>query len=317
MKNFSSKKKANFRRSSNQSVYRAIAGVCFALVCVFLFKSFGGSFIASATTPLFYFQKWVSESSGTIPSYIRDRNTLVAELESLRRKNDEFAGADDYRKVLESENERLRKLLRDGEVSPRIVAGVIARPPHLPYDGLLIDKGSSDGIKEGGVVYLSYDNVVGVVQKVFTDSAFVVLFSTPGIETTVYILGPNIYTTAIGEGDGSVRVSVPQGVPLTEGDVVLLPSLRRGILGKIGSVESGEAEPEQYGYITMSPSLQSAHTVAVGTEVQTPVSFEEATQFVEEYTEELFVVPVPEEMQSNDSPQGDTEDTATSSEALN
>lgn len=297
MKNFSSKKKGNFHHSSRQRSVIIIGVVVVALVVIFVLRTVLGSMFAYAVSPLLNMRVWIAESTGTIPMYLRDRDALIGEIRLLNDERTTFKDAVERAAVLTKENEELRALLgRPDTAESRIAAGVMTRPPFIPYDTLLIDAGSRDGIHEGAVVYYRDDRAIGVVHRTFAGSALITPFSTPGIETTVYVVGPDIYTTAYGEGDGVVRVSVPQGVEIKEGDVVLMPSLNRGIIGTINSIQSIEAEPEQHAYIVLTDSLQSLHSVAVATEPQQSVSFEEAQQFVAEQKEALFIVPIPEEI---------------------
>jgi len=293
MQNFSSKKKGNYRRSSRKSSVVIIGGVVVVVVIIFLTRNVLGSVLSYVTAPLFNVRVWIAESTGTIPSYIRDRSELMEEIRVLTEEQVLYQDTVERGVVLESENEELRALLGRDEVQARIAAGVVTRPPFIPYDTLLIDAGSRDGITEDAVVYYRDDRAVGFVHRTFADYALVTPFSAPNMETTVYIVGPDIYTTAHGEGDGVVRVSVPQGVEITEGDVVLLPSLSRGILGVIDFIRSTEAQPEQDAYIVLTESIQSLRTVAVAREPQQRISFEEVERLVAEQKESLFVVPVP------------------------
>ncbi len=194
---------------------------------------------------------------------------------------------------LKAENAELRSLLSDNEEEP-IVASVIGRPNTLPYDILIIDKGSDDGIEVNTPVYLAEHQAIGIIARVYNDQAMVALVSTPNWSSTVYIYGPNIYTTITGIGGGVARVHVPQGIELNTGDVVALPSLGAGIYGTIAYVDSIPSRPEQYGYVTMDIPLNSLHFVTVGREALRPKDFASAKEVVERLRTDLLSVPVPE-----------------------
>lgn len=195
--------------------------------------------------------------------------------------------------ALREENTRLR--LFDDNASDDVLAGVIGRPTALPYDVLLIDKGMSDGIKEGAPVYAASDAALGFVATVYEHSALVVLVSTPGYVSTVYIYGPNIYTTAIGQGGGVTRIHVPQGVVLSVGNPVVMPSLARGIYGSITAVDSVPERPEQYGYMTSDIPVSSLRFVAVGKEPIGVIDFEAAKAVVDNVRRDFLMVNVPTE----------------------
>lgn len=195
--------------------------------------------------------------------------------------------------ALRAENERLR-LFSDDDTDD-IMAGVIGRPTALPYDVLLIDKGTADGIKEGTPVYAASDAALGFVSAVYEHSALVALVSTPGYVSTVYIYGPNIYTTAIGQGGGVTRIHVPQGVVLSVGNPVVMPSLARGIYGSITAVDSVPERPEQYGYMTSDIPVSSLRFVAVGKEPISTIDFEAAKAVVDNVRRDFLLVDVPVE----------------------
>lgn len=218
---------------------------------------------------------------------------------------------------LRAENASLREVMgTDGE--DRVAAGVIGRPSALPYDVLLIDQGSDNGIKEGAPVYVNEDTVIGFVAATYSDSALVALLSTPSFTSTAYILGPNIYTTAVGIGGGVTRIHVPQGIELKTGDLVVLPSLSKGIYGRISAVDSVPERAEQYGYMTTDVPINSLRLVSVGTTPLRGLSFEEARAEVEGAKREFLMVDVPEgvlvDVGSASSTATSTDDVATSTE---
>ncbi len=145
-------------------------------------------------------------------------------------------------------------------------------------------------------MYIASSTVIGVVNKVFQKNAVVELITSPGFTSSVYIIGPDIYTTAEGVGGGQLRVGVPQGIALSEGDLVILPSIASGVYGEVSVVDSIPTRPEQYGYVSPQTPLSSLRLVGVGDAPLEPVSFEEAQAIVKESKDALFGVPVPEDL---------------------
>jgi hypothetical protein len=252
-----------------------------------------GAVASIVVAPVTGLEDWFSESSAALPVYIRSRNELLAREHELARELAEHASAELSLVRIREENESLRTLL-SATTSPRIAAGVIGRPSMLPYDVLLIDRGSDAGVREDAPVFAEGDQVIGFVARVFDDTAVVVLATTPGYQSTAYIYGPNIYTTAVGQGGGSLRVAVPQGINLSEGDLVVIPSLSRGVYGSISVVDTEPSRPEQYGYVSMDIPLASLEYVAVGTVPLRALSFEDAKAIVESTRIDLTTVPVPQ-----------------------
>jgi cell shape-determining protein MreC len=240
-------------------------------------------------------QTWISKSSDSFPQFFRDRSTLIAQLDALTETQSARSGDRLTADLLSKENVELRSLLGD-DGEQRIVAGVIGRPDTVPYDVLVLDKGSDDGIVEGAPVFIGDDAVIGIVSKTFGRSSVVELITTPGFTVSVYIIGPNIYTNAAGIGGGQLKVGVPQGITLTPGDLVILPGVGAGIYGAISTVQSVATEPEQYGYVSPEVPLAGLRLVGVGAIPLKPVTFEEAQKIVSESKQQAFQVSVPKDM---------------------
>lgn len=288
--------KASSRRTSrNKYVVRILLVGIFVLLLVWLTPRL--FFLASSLvmSPIYAAEKWFLYSQNSLPSYLRDRSELVAEINSLRNRPPDTAEDKVVIARLRKENQELRSLLHDGQ-QERIMSGVIGRPGFLPYDVLVLDKGKDDGIKEGAPVYVSNDTIIGVVSKVFNGTSVVELVTAPNFSTTVYIYGPDIYTNARGIGGGVLEVGVPQGIEINVGDVVVLPSAEGGLFGAIARVESLPTKPEQYGYVTTEVPISSLRVVAVGLDPLVETNFSDAVDRVELMHDKLFSIPVPEEI---------------------
>ncbi|MCA9365766.1 rod shape-determining protein MreC [Candidatus Kaiserbacteria bacterium] len=253
------------------------------------------SFIGEvALSPYHTARQWVLNSGSSLPQYLRDRSVLIEQIEDLKKEVATEKGTELSMRKLINENASLRELLAtDG--SDRIAARVIARPNSLPYDLIQIDQGSKDGIVRLAPVFLGRDQVIGYITHVSREYSFVQLVTTPGFASTVFIVGPDIYTNAEGMGGGVMRVRVPQGVSLKKGNLVLLPAVNSGVYGEIISVEAIPTQPQQYGYLSPNIPLQSMRYVAVGTEPIVTPTFEEVQNVITSKLESLFVVVVPED----------------------
>ena len=79
-------------------------------------------------------------------------------------------------------------------------------------------------------------------------------------------LGPNVFAPIEGVGGGIARVKLPQGVPIREGQLVILPGISTAIYGEIVSIQNEPTQPEQYGYVAPSQAINSLLYVTVGLE---------------------------------------------------
>lgn len=254
------------RRSSHNSKNRKIAYTAgfFALIILVgislptVFHHVG----AILMTPVHTLSQWYESSEQAIPVMLREKRALQDEINSLEGRLLAALGQNVTLQRLQDENTRLRSLL-GAEPSERTLARVIARPDETPYDLLQIDQGSAAGIVEGALVYATADQVIGTVRQVANQYSFVDLFTTPGVEMTGFISGPDIIATVEGVGGGVARVRVPQGIPLSVGDLVYVPSIEPGLFGQIDFVENRPSQPEQFGYISLPIALQSLWQVAI------------------------------------------------------
>jgi cell shape-determining protein MreC len=297
MKNFSLKTKRNSHLSSaNRSIYKTVVLVVVSLLLIFIFRGIFGSALSSVTMGVERISNYLNTSSASLPTYIRDRKELQNEINRLRQEVAAQSGSESTIARLSFENEELRSFVGDTK-NERILAGVVARPPTVPYDLLVIDRGSDHGILEGAPVYHEKNHVIGVVSKVYSESALVTLFSSSGTETTVYLYGPNVFAYAYGEGGGVIRISVPQGITLTEGDPVVLPSIHSSDIGVIERIVSVPAEPEQSAFVTFPVSLQSVRTVSVERSVIDIQSYEDVVPNVS-LINDRFNIAVPDIVRS-------------------
>lgn len=293
MKNYSSKTKESYLHNSKATgIRKHVLWVVVAFLVLFLVKDLFGSITAPLTMPFYAVRHYLETSSEAVPVFLRDRLTLLTHIRELEERLSTQHDTEASLAFLTIENKELRGLL-EATTTPRILAGVIARPPHTPYDSIIIDRGSEDGILENAPVYLGGESAIGYVRTVFSTTALVVLFSSPGVESTVFVFGPNLFTTAYGEGGGIIRLSIPQGIEAREGDVVILPSLDTGVVGTIHDLVSNPTEPEQKAYVSPDVSLQSLRLVSVGTTPVRPASFEEAIDVVHKEEQRLFLIEVP------------------------
>jgi cell shape-determining protein MreC len=248
--------------------------------------------VSTVVYPFELVRLWVLESQDSLPYYLRDRHTLIEQIESLEQQVAVSGGTENTLTKLKVENEQFR-LLCEAVPEERVIARVVGRPPKLPYDVIMLDRGSEHGVVTEAPVFVGSDQIIGYVSRVYSKTALVTLVSTAQFESMAYIMGPNIYTYARGVGGGMMRVVVPQGVPLSVGDTVILPAIDSGVYGTVAYIETSPTQPEQYGYVPMKQNLQSLQYVSIGQEPIVPHTYEEAESLLSELRSDLFSVSLP------------------------
>jgi cell shape-determining protein MreC len=221
--------------------------------------------------PVHAIHAWFEHSSARFPLYLRKQSALIERITTLEHELATVSGTDLTEQRLYEENRGLRALLGVKE-QERIAAGVIARPGTLPYDVLQIDRGTDDGIVIGAPVYVGADRAIGVVVESAPRYAFVELFTTPGFTASAFVSGANVFVTLEGYGGGVARVRMPQGIPLTIGNLVYLPGLDSGLFGEVSYVENEPSQPEQYGYVTLPTAISGIQYVSVAKDIITPTA---------------------------------------------
>lgn len=266
------------------------------LACGLLLPSIFSAIGGVVVYPLHTVRVWWYESEASLPRYVQEKQSLIVEINELEKTLAQTAATEYSDSLLRDENERLRSLLHRSEES-RVAARVLARPNQLPYDVLQIDRGRLHDIPLHAPVYYGQDQVIGFVSYVGRYYSYVTLVSTPGQQSTAYVLGPDIYTSAEGVGDGQLRVRVPQGIEVAEGDVIILPSVSAGVYGAVSYVETSPTEPQKYAYVPLPESIHSLRYVSIGSDPIEVPSFQDAAAAVDATQRGLLQLEVPPEAQ--------------------
>ena len=228
----------------------------------------------TAMTPIHVVNHWFENSSSIVPTFLRDRRMLQSQIKDLEQRLTISERSTLTQARLVEENDRLRRLL-GATKEERVVAAVIARPNELPYDLLQIDQGTDHGVEIGAPVFIGKDMVIGLIVHATPKYSFAELITTPGFKASAFIAGANVVVSMEGMGGGVARVRVPQGVPLSIGDLVYLPSVEPGVFGSVSYIENLPTQPEQYGYISPDTALSSIYWVSFGKQSQQARSPEE------------------------------------------
>ena len=267
------------RNRRGRKIATTVLVVVGVIVCALLLPRLFQVVSTVVLSPFIALHSWVTTSSDTVPLFVRDRLALRGEIEVLENQLAVAGGENLTLDRLRNENNRLRSLL-GANATDRLAAAVVARPNQVPYDLLQLDRGSDHGIVVGAPVYIGEDRLLGLIADVGSTHSFVVLLTHPDFSATGFIEGANIIAAIDGVGGGVARVRVPQGVPLTVGDVVHVPSIEPGVFGRVVSVENRPTQPEQYGYITPDFPLSSIHLVSIGREPIQPATVSVVTDRV-------------------------------------
>jgi len=162
-----------------------------------------------------------------------DRDALATLLTSFNREDLVF-NAD---VATTSSSTRSLGIMTKKASAIHIAASVLAAPPETPYDTIIIDAGSHDGIEVGDKVTLPEGAAIGEVEAVFTSTAKAILFTSNSEETNGVLERNLVPVTLIGRGGGNAEIHLPRDTEVKVGDRVLSPELLGGVMAIVGSVE--------------------------------------------------------------------------------
>jgi len=231
-------------RFSKQGSVLGIVGIVFVLVFIFKLSVPNGvvSLVHGAGDSLWQRQDDIRYDVRGILKLFKSKGSLVA-------KNQELTDAYEIltRKVidyelLQIENERLLDLLGRIPSGNYSAASVLLHPHATPFDTLVIDAGSREGVSAGDRIFASDRIYLGVIERSDKDTSRVRLISSPNLETTVVLENSGIEVTAIGSGGGMIDIEVPRDVSVSIGERVLLPGIKNILVAKVGHTDTHPAD---------------------------------------------------------------------------
>jgi cell shape-determining protein MreC len=193
--------------------------------------------------------------------------TLMSENTLLKAQLASTSAALADRNALYEENLALKSRLgRDASVHS-LLASVVLRPPTTPYDTLMIDAGSTQGVALGDYVSAGGTTVIGTVDVLYPTSARVKLLSSSGesyqgllIESSAHAAVP---VTVVGQGGGSFMTEVPAQTAALPGDSIVLPGIMGGYTGRVSRVDARTGDSFETLYLQLPANPQELQYVEV------------------------------------------------------
>jgi len=258
---------------------RAVLGLLVACSLILLTASFGDG-LRSVERGALEVLGPIQEGASAVLKPFRDAAGWVGEtLDAKGEVEDLRAERDRYRQLLVSqrdaarENAQLRQLLgmqrRLGLDDQRpVTARVISEPSNVWYATVQIDRGSSDGIREGQPV-IAGGGLVGRTRTVSRGQAEVLLITDEdsGVAARVNESGqPGIVETAVGEPDDLRLEFLRRGARVREDQTIVTAGSRfpRGIpIGRVSRVDPEELDAYQRVHIRPFADLRRLEFVQV------------------------------------------------------
>lgn len=194
--------------------------------------------------PIWKVKNLIADSS--FFEYFRTKQGLIDERVAIERKLFMVGDLLALNETLKKENETLKSLLgRQDTKLKTVLASILAKPPQLPYDSLLIDIGENQQIKVGDQVVANTNIYIGEVSEVLSHSAKVSLYSTPGRKLSVVLGASAVTAEAVGIGGGNFNILLPREVEVKEGDVIVIPAITSNVFGIVEKVDFQDKDSAQ------------------------------------------------------------------------
>jgi rod shape-determining protein MreC len=194
-------------------------------------------------------------------------------------------------KLLRAENERLTNdlaLARENAVEAQQLQDLAAVQAQFPQDQFLaanvverdasnlrsivaIDRGSSDGVRQGMIVVTEGRSLVGTISKVLDDYAWVTLITDPKSAVSAMVQESRAEGVVAGNYNGDLIMEfVGQGAAVKEGDFVVTSGIGGGyppdvVIGRVSTVKKAEQDLFQSVYVDHLASLTDLENVLVMT----------------------------------------------------
>ncbi len=166
----------------------------------------------------------------------KSKDELLLDNQSLTERIKELETKEMTVSMLEQENVELKAIL--GRVSGRTLtlAVVLEKPPQTPYDTLIIDLGTKDGISVGERVLAEEAIMIGHIAEVSPKTSKVVLYSSPSEKFDARIGSSSIETSITGRGGGNFEATLPREAAVKIGDNVIVPNISPLLFGNVSAV---------------------------------------------------------------------------------
>ena len=248
----------------NRTLYTLIwVGAFLLLVAAGLF-SWSGTFLSTIGRPIWKIESIFTTKAQDAGYVVRTKASVFNENTVLTQENTDLkASMVDYQ-ILKTENNQLKELLgRLPTTSTFILGNILTKPNRSPYDTIIIDIGSNAGLTQGSQVFANAETPIGLVSKVYSSTALVVLYSSPGQTTEATLDGSNANVELIGRGGGDFEMSVPIDLSAEKGTSVVLPGATPQVVAIVEQVISAPTDPVKKILLRSPVNVQSLKWVEI------------------------------------------------------
>lgn len=175
-------------------------------------------------------------------SYLSSKNKLLKENESLRDQLNTVKLESISQSIYKDENQKLKEILGRKDHSSLLIAQILSKPNRSPYDIIIVDVGSKDGVVVGQKVLAKGFIPIGDVIEVSTKNSKIKLYSTPGNITEASLESTGIDLSLKGTGSGGFEITIPKDVEVHTGQAILSKEIYAHTIALISGVVTTERD---------------------------------------------------------------------------
>ena len=236
----------------------------FAVLAFSGFFSLSKKFLNFIGKPIWEAKEITLYKTNDLSDLTKSKSSLLDENEKILQENlDLKIEMVDYQ-IVKDENEKLKELL--GVIknpSSFVLASILVKPSHSPYDTLIIDAGKRNGISEGFKVYVNGTVPIGIISEVYENTSMVELYSNPSKVTSGVIEGLDINVDIVGRGGGNFEMSIPFELTVSNGTMITLPGIESEVIAVVEEEISEPTDPVKKVILNAPINIQNHKWVEV------------------------------------------------------
>ena len=200
----------------------------------------------------------------SLGAYFVSKNSLYRHNQELQAKLDfDEARMTNYDSFV-ADASALREVLgRKNEKVSMVLGAILQKPNQSPYDTLLIDIGTEEGVNTGNTVFALGDVPVGRIAEAYERCSKVILFSSAGEKTMVFVSSQGPSMELLGRGGGNFEMILPKDITLQKGDQAVLPGLSPYVVAIAETIISDPRDPFTKALLTSPVNIQAMKFVEV------------------------------------------------------
>jgi cell shape-determining protein MreC len=217
----------------------------------------------SLAQPLWFVSGALAKPFVGIGGFFSSKNTLINknlaledEISSLKLKEVDYD-------LISKENQDLKNQLGRSTHSDKIASRILSKPPVSPYDTLVIDTGSSEGVNLGNKVFSSDNIIVGIVTNVTPHTSLVRLFSSGNEKQEAVLSRTGASFVLVGSGGANLKLEVPKDTDILWGDVFSYPGLSASTIATVSYVDTNSQSAFKTVYLKVPGNVFSTKWVFV------------------------------------------------------